>query len=118
MKKVLAVILCVVMLTTLVACSLDNILPQKNTIVGKYVSESGKYKVEFKEDNTCIWYEKFLETEYFFEGTYEKEGDIYKLHIKGDGLLAFNVVFEAEPVEGGLKITGGSVKGEIFTKQS
>ena len=111
MKKVLVIFLSIVTIFTFVSCS------QRNDILGKYVSESGKYTVEFKEDNICIWYQEILDIETFFEGTYEKEGEKYKLLIKGDGFFATNTSFEAELTDQGLIITGGVVKGELFIKQ-
>ena len=89
-----------------------------NTLSGKYVSESGKYTVEFNRDKTCIWYQEILGSDTFFEGTYEKEDDVFVLRIKGDGFYAFNTTLTAEPVDDGLVITGGSVDGELFAKEN
>ena len=111
MKKILVILLSIVTIFTVTSCS------QRDDILGKYVSESGKYTVEFKEDNICIWYQEILDTETFFEGTYEKEGEKYKLLIKGDGFFTQNTSFEAELTDQGLIITGGVVEGELFIKQ-
>ena len=111
MKKVLLILLSIITVFTLCSCS------QRNDILGKYVSESGKYTVEFKENNICIWYQEILDNETFFEGTYEKDGEKYKLLIKGDVFFTINTSFEAELTDQGIIITGGVVEGELFIKQ-
>lgn len=80
---------------------------------GKYTSENGKYKIEFKDDTTCTWYESGL----FFNGTYEKIDSGYQLEIKGSGFIP-NTVFNAVLDGSDLIITGGSVDGERFVKKS
>lgn len=80
---------------------------------GKYKSESGRYEIQFKNNGDCTWYQDGT----FFEGTYEwdKDDKVYVLEITGSGFY-MSTVFEAEPVKDGLIVTGGVVKGELFTK--
>ena len=79
-----------------------------------YYSESGAYKITFQHDGTCTWYQG----DRFFEGTYERSGDGWRLEISGDGGLYSNTVFYATPDSGELIIEGGIVHGERFAKDS
>lgn len=110
-KFLLIICLFSILLFSLSSCS------PSDKLSGKYISESGDYSVEFKSDGTCRWYQKLLDTETFFDGTYEKSGETYTLFVNGVGVLVLNTIFTAEIVEDGLKITGGTVNGEIFKKQ-
>ena len=78
-KVILLAVLGLLMLVALVGCNGSR---NHGDLEGKYVSESGKYTIEFKKDNTCIWFEDFFGSQYFFEGTYEKDGDNFRLLIK------------------------------------
>ena len=111
MRKILSVIICFIMICLCVSCA------AKNEVQGKYVSESGKYTLEMKDENVCVWYQEIAGKETFFEGTYEKDGEIYNLLIRGDGFFVSNTSFTAEPTDDGLIITGGVVDGELFLKQ-
>jgi len=109
MKKILAIFISasiVLMLSAfLTGCG-------GNGLSGKYESESGTYSVEFKKSGECTWYQGGK----FFEGTYSKNDNGYKLEIKGGGFYS-NTVFEAEKDGKDLIITGGVVKGERFVKK-
>lgn len=87
-----------------------------DALEGRYVSESGLYKIEFDDDFTCVWYQEIFGHEVYFDGTYEKVGDVYVLHMDGE-TYSYNTRFEAKPVERGLIVTGGLVNGELFVKQ-
>ena len=109
MKKVLLILLSIITVFTLCSCS------QRNDILGKYVSESGKYTVEFKENNICIWYQEILDTETFFEGTYKKDGEKYKLLIKGDGFFTTNTSFLIGGNRLGVADNGGGKSLSLFS---
>lgn len=83
-----------------------------NGLSGVYISESNTYSVDFEADGTCTWYQGGS----FFTGTYEKDGEFWKLEITGSGTYA-NTVFIATPSNGDLIIEGGTVNGERFIKQ-
>ena len=105
MKRYIALFLVVALCCSLCACGGSN-------LSGKYVSESGKYTVEFTKDGMCTWYQDGA----FFNGTYQKVDDGWQLNINGGGFYS-NTVFFAEGNSQKLVITGGVVSGETFTKQ-
>ena len=105
MKKVIALVLVFVMCISLCACG-------TKTLSGTYVSESGRYTVEFKDDGLCTWYQDGK----FFNGTFQNTETGWQLNITGSGLYS-NTVFTAEESGGNLIITGGVVNGEVFVKQ-
>lgn len=80
---------------------------------GRYKSESGRYEIKFKTNGDCTWYQDGT----FFEGTYSWDNDeeLYVLEIVGSGFYS-STVFEAEPYNDALIVTGGMVRGELFTK--
>ncbi len=82
------------------------------TLSGEYISESGLYRIKFKTDGTCKWYQDNT----FFNGTYTYEDDIYYLEIEATSIY-ISTVFEAVPDGDDLIITGGVVYGECFEKQ-
>lgn len=108
MKKIIAFVLVIVLCLTLCACAED----AGNTLNGKYVSESGKYTIEFERNGSCTWYQDGS----FFNGTYQQTENGWQLNIEGNGLYS-NTVFQAEGDGKTLVITGGVVYGETFTKQ-
>lgn len=79
---------------------------------GTYTSENGKYSVEFTSGSECTWYQDGS----FFNGTYEKTDDGYRLEIEGNGFY-FNTIFDAEKDGSDLIITGGAVDGQRFVKE-
>lgn len=105
MKKYIALFLVVALCLALCACG-------GNSLNGTYVSESGKYTVEFKSDGSCTWYQDGA----FFNGTYQQVDGGWQLNIVGGGFYG-NTVFTAEGNGRTLVITGGVVYGETFTKQ-
>ena len=118
--KILSLILCsLVLIACFAGCS--SISGKLN---GTYASDDGKYVVTFKNDGTCIWeqdldfYGITLAEDTFFEGTYEKSGDMYVLYIKSTIKYITNTTFTAKPVKEGLLISGGAVDNVIFRKQS
>ena len=123
MKKVTTLLLVIVFLISLTACTqIENPLENKeetkaSTLSGRYASSGNKYSVEFREDGTCTWYQPIMGAMTFFEGTYQKIDDYYELRIKGDGLFVPNTVFIARPANGGLIITGGEIKNLQFNKK-
>lgn len=89
----------------------------KGVLTGEYVSESGLYKIKFKKDFTCIWYQEVHGHQVYFDGTYELDEDgTYILNMDGE-TYSYNTQFEASLVEEGLIVTGGLVNGELFVKQ-
>jgi hypothetical protein len=103
-KRLLAVsIMLAVLLLALAGCG---------GLSGTYESESGAYSIEFKGSSECTWYQDGS----FFDGTYEKTDDGYRLEIVGGGLYT-NTVFDAVEDQGDLIISGGSVDGERFIKK-
>ena len=87
-----------------------------DALEGHYVSESGLYEITFKDDFTCVWYQhEMYGNDIYFDGTYEKVGDVYYLYIDGES-YSYNTRFEAVPVEDGFIVTGGVVYGEYFRK--
>lgn len=85
----------------------------KNAVVGNtYESEDKLYKVEFKEDSKCTWYQDGT----FFDGTYKKTDEGYSLNIVGNGLYS-NTVFEAEVDGKELIISGGTLSDVKFSKE-
>lgn len=108
MKKIVTLLLVVVMAcTSLCACGNDG-------LSGKYVCTNSfeDCAVEFKGNGKCIWYEDDM----FFNGTYEKTEDGWRLNISGSGFYA-NTVFTAVEHEEGLYIEGGDIEGGLFKKQ-
>ena len=105
-KRAISILLSVVLLTVLIACS-------SNSLYGTYVSDSGTYTVIFKKDGTCRWFE----SETVLDGTYEKGRNSYTLYIRSAMAWGSDTTFVAIPVDGGLQITGGVVNGEIFRKK-
>lgn len=105
MKKIIALSLVLVICFSLSAC--DN-----SALNGVYVSESGKYSIDFKGDGICTWYQDGA----FFNGTYEKTEKGWQLNIAGSGFYG-NTVFNAEGDSKSFIVTGGVVLGEVFTKQ-
>lgn len=81
------------------------------SLSGMYVSESGKYGVEFEKSGECTWYQN----DTFFDGNYEYLDGKYKLEIRGHGFYA-NTVFFAAKDDGDLVIDGGTVKCERFVR--
>lgn len=71
------------------------------------------YEIKFESDGDCTWYQDGQ----FFEGSYywDKDDEVYYLDIKGSGFYS-NTTFEAEPDGKDLIVTGGVVKGEVFSK--
>lgn len=104
MKKYLAISMILILCLTLCACG-------GNSLNGKYVSESGKYSVEFERDGSCTWYQDGS----FFDGTYQQVDGGWELKIVGNGLY-LSTVFYAEANGNTLVITGGAVRGETFRK--
>lgn len=105
MKKSIGLVLTVVLLF-LCACGVTG------TLNGTYMSESGEYKVEFKNNGTCTWYQDGV----FFNGEYQKTDLGWQLNINGSGSYT-NTVFEAKQAGRDLIINGGFVYGELFVKQ-
>lgn len=103
MKKIIATLLLVAFVFICVACG---------SLSGTYRSESKKYSIEFKRNGTCTWYQDGM----FFNGTYEKEDDYYRINIEGQGFYG-NTTFTAVELDDQLMINGGVVKNEVFEKQ-
>jgi len=113
--KIIAIIVAVVILIVggiLLYFALSN----DDMLDGRYVSESGLYEIEFKDDGTCTWHQDVKGNKVYFDGTYEKDGDVYVLHMDGE-TYSYNTRFEAEPVDDGLIVTGGLVNGELFVEK-
>ena len=113
-KKIWLGILVMVLLfgMTVVSCgSLDGY--SSGDLSGIYVSQSGRFTVEFLNSTNCKWYQDG----YSFNGTYEKFGnDSYRLDMKGHS--GYNdTIFTAVKEGKDLRITGGIVYGELFVKQ-
>lgn len=106
MKKLVSIILVVACLLCLYACGVSGVLN------GTYMSESGKYKVEFRNDGTCTWYQDKA----FFYGTYQRKDYGWQLNVNGSGHYV-NTVFEARKDGRNLTIYGGAVNNERFIKQ-
>lgn len=86
-----------------------------NKLSGKYKSESGRYEIKFEKNGKCTWYQDGT----FFEGTYswDKDEKLFVLEIVGSGFYS-STVFKAEPKDNGLIVTGGNVKGELFSTRT
>lgn len=104
--------ICIVTVLSLVCLMLTG-CGAKHKLSGKYESESGRYEVKFELDGDCTWYQDGM----FFEGNYywDKDDEVYYLDIKGSGFYS-NTTFEAEPDGNDLIVTGGVVRGEVFSK--
>ena len=106
MKKNIIVILALFLAITLCACS------GKNSLKGRYTSESEEYSVEFQKNGDCTWYQD----DSFFKGTYKKTDDVWILEVVGGGLHV-NTVFTATKDGDDLLINGGTVMNERFIKE-
>lgn len=89
------------------------IIHSKNNIYGYYVSESGYYSVSIEKDGVCYWYQDNTR----FTGTYEKNDSSLQLSIAGKSHYA-DTTFLAAIEKQGLRIAGGTVHSELFTKGS
>ena len=105
-KRGLAVVLALAMVLSLAACG-------GNGLSGTYVSESGSYTVKFTSPTECTWYQDGS----FFNGTYEKTDNGYRLEVLGGGFYG-NTVFELLKDGKDFIVTGGVVYGERFVKGS
>jgi len=78
----------------------------------KYISESGRYTVEFLNPINCKWYQD----SYSFNGSYKKiDNNSYRLSMIGhSGYI--DTVFTARKEGNNLRITGGIVNSELFVK--
>lgn len=88
------------------------IIQSQDELSGTYVSESGIYSVMFETDGTCTWYQNGI----FFNGAYDKTKDGWELRVLGNSGYS-NTIFYVEKEWGKLIITGGTVDGEVFTKE-
>ncbi len=79
---------------------------------GTYISESGRYTIDFDSDGTLKWYQDNT----FFKGEYSYDGEVYTLEVIATANY-ISSVFEAVPDGDDLIITGGVVYGERFIEQ-
>lgn len=106
MSKKISSMICVIMVLCILFTGCGSGLS------GTYTSENGKYSVEFTSGSECTWYQDGS----FFNGTYEKTDDGYRLEIEGSGFYS-NTIFDAEKDGSDLIITGGTVDGQRFVKE-
>ena len=77
-----------------------------------YAGENGRYSVELSENGICYWYQDGER----FAGKYEERDTGFALHLVGRG-HAMDTDFDAERLEdGSLRINGGLVQEELFSK--
>ena len=102
-KKIIVFFLAVVLCLTLCSCG--------SKLNGTYVSESGRFTIEFKTDGTCTWYQDGL----YFHGTYDKTDEGWQLKIEGSGIYP-NTMFTAVKDGKNLIVDGGIVNHKTFIK--
>lgn len=102
----LAAVLCII-----VIAGFAFFLHSSKSLYGYYISQSGRYSVSIERDGICYWYQDG----YSFDGTYEKNESSLKLEIRGNNLYG-DTTFLAVIEKNGLRIAGGTVNSELFTK--
>lgn len=112
MSKRKKIAIAVVTVVLAIVIGLVVVLNMKKTLNGRYVSESGKYIIDFEKDGDCTW----TQDKVVYRGTYEEYREGWLLCIKGSG-WALDTNFVAVEDGDDLIITGGIVDGETFDKE-
>ena len=79
---------------------------------GYYAGENGRYSFELTEGNYCYWYQD----EKRFAGKYEACEDGFDLNLIGSGYTKDTSFHASTQEDGSLKVCGGLVDGELFSK--
>ena len=112
MKKIKRTVLAVLLLVSMLLIPVRTTSYAADDYIGYYAGENGRFSFSLSENNYCYWYQDGTR----YAGKYQAKTDGFEMNLVGSGTI-MDTSFRAEKQKNGsLRVYGGIVDGELFTK--